>query len=199
MTFVWHFLEACTGFIHYMFSLAYFPNLVWRNLAKNRTKEKSFTLSPMASNLKLLPVFWCEHVWNNIISRAICWWRLMHVFTFSVRHYKPRTCYKKSGSRCGTNRQGHHAEPTNNSCCFGVYSKGDCRCKAERVHGMCWCDTHAWLQYDGGISRSCCYGSCWSFRSNVQYSAWNWRCLETHCTSHWMTWIESLKQAAVMW
>ena len=28
MTFVWHFLEACTGFIHYMFSLAYFPNLV---------------------------------------------------------------------------------------------------------------------------------------------------------------------------
>ena len=37
----------------------------------------------------------------------------MHVFTFSVRHYKPRTCYKRSGSRCGTNRQGHHAEPTN--------------------------------------------------------------------------------------
>ena len=37
----------------------------------------------------------------------------MHVFTFSVSHYKPRTCYKKSGSRCGTNRQGHHAEPTN--------------------------------------------------------------------------------------
>ena len=124
-------------------------------------------------------LFWCEHVWNNIISRAICWWRLMHVFTFSVSHYKPRTCYKKSGSRCGTNRQGHHAEPTNNSCCFGVCSKGDCRRKAERVHGMCWCDTHAWLQYDGGISRSCCYGSCWSFRSNVQYSAWNWLCLET--------------------
>ena len=135
MTFVWHFLEACTGFIHYMFSLAYFPNLVWRNLAKNRTKEKSFTLSPMASNLKLLPVFWCEHVWNNIISRAICWWLLMHVFTFSVRHYKPRTCYKKSGSRCGTNRQGHHAEPTNNSCCFGVYSKGDCRCHKR---SFCW-------------------------------------------------------------
>ena len=56
---------------------------------------------------------------------------------------------------------------------------------------MCWCDTHAWQQYDGGISGSCCYGSCWSFRSNVQYSAWNWLCLETHRTSHWMTWIET--------
>ena len=43
--------------------------------------------------------------------------------------------------------------------------------KAEHVHGMCWCDTHSWLQYDGGISGSCCYGSCWCFRSNVQYSA----------------------------
>ena len=82
-------------------------------------------------------------------------------------------------------------------------SKGDCRChKAEHVHGMCWCDTHSWLQYDGGISGSCCYGSCWCFRSNVQYSAWIWFRMETHCTSHWMTWIETSKESkssAVMW
>ena len=46
--------------------------------------------------------------------------------------------YKKSASlwsRCGTNRHGHHAEPTNNSCCFGVYSKGACRCHKR---SFCW-------------------------------------------------------------
>ena len=106
MTFVWHFLEACTGFIHYMFSLAYFPNLVWRNLAKNRTKEKSFTLSPMASNLKLLPVsfgvnmcettlshaqyvddVWCmfSHFWSGITDEKKCNAELARTLTESDR------------------------------------------------------------------------------------------------------------------
>ena len=70
MTFVWHFLEACTGFIHYMFSLAYFPNLVWRNLAKNRTQEQSFTLSPMALNLKLLPVSFGVNMCETTLSHV---------------------------------------------------------------------------------------------------------------------------------
>ena len=108
MTFVWHFLEACTGFIHYMFSLAYFPNFVWGNLAKNRTKEKSFTLSPMASKLKLLPVsfgvnmcettlshvqyvddVWCmfSHFWSGITDEQTCNTELARTLTESDRSW----------------------------------------------------------------------------------------------------------------
>ena len=112
MTFVWHFLEACTGFIHYMFSLAYFPNFVWGNLAKNRTKEKSFTLSPMASKLKLLPVsfgvnmcettlshvqyvddVWCmfSHFWSGITDPAPASMRRENATQSSQEHWQNQT------------------------------------------------------------------------------------------------------------
>ena len=117
----------------------------------------------------------------------------MHVFTFSVRHYKPRTCYKSlphAVEPIGTDTMQNQQRIVIvlGSTLKGIVAvtRGLSVGKAERVHGMCWCDTHSWLQYDGGISGSCCYGSCWSFRSNVQCSAWKWLCLETRCTSHWM-------------
>ena len=81
----------------------------------------------------------------------------MHVFTFSVRHYKPRACYKSLP---------HAVEPIGTDT---MQNQQRIVIVLGRVHGMCWCDTHSWLQYDGGISGSCCYGSCWSFKSNVQF------------------------------
>ena len=99
-------------------------------------------------------LFWCEHVWNNIISRAICWWLLMHVFTFSVRHYKPRTCYKSlpdAVEPLGTDTMQNQQKIVIvlGSTLKGIVAvtRGLSVGKAERVHGMCWCDTHSWLQY----------------------------------------------------
>ena len=67
----------------------------WRGMliieknAKMKFKMKFQYDSPHSNFIfKRVGTFWCEHVWNNIISRAICWWRLMHVFIFSVAGQK---------------------------------------------------------------------------------------------------------------
>ena len=116
MTFVWHFLEACPGFIHYMFSLAYFPNFVWRNLAKNRTKEKSFTLSPMALNLKLLPVSFgvnmCETTSSHVQYVDDVW------CMFS--HFGQALQTRKNATRSS---QEHWQNQTDLVCAFQNHSK----------------------------------------------------------------------------
>ena len=116
MTFVWHFLEACPGFIHYMFSLAYFPNFVWRNLAKNRTKEKSFTLSPMALNLKLLPVSFgvnmCETTSSHVQYVDDVWCMFSH-FGQALQTRKNAT----------QSSQEHWQNQTDLACAFQNHSK----------------------------------------------------------------------------
>ena len=78
----------------------------------------------------------------------------MHVFTFSVRHYKPRTCYKSlphAVEPIGTDTMQNQQRIVIvlGSTLKGIVAvtRGLSVGKAERVHEMCWCDTHSWLQY----------------------------------------------------
>ena len=72
----------------------------------------------------------------------------MHVFTFSVRHYKPRTCYKSlpdAVEPLGTDTMQNQQKIVIvlGSTLKGIVAvtRGLSVGKAEHVHGMCWCET----------------------------------------------------------
>ena len=63
MTFVWHFLEACTGFIHYMFQLGLFSKPCVKKSGEKSDERTVF--HSLANGFKLktaASLFWCEHV-----------------------------------------------------------------------------------------------------------------------------------------